>query len=262
MNEHNQPRSMSWLILLIAFAQPCLSSSFVLAEDEVLDDRVYWQAHRGGGTTDAPDNTMAAFAHTWGLGGIPEADIHTTSDGVIICLHDSTLARTTTAPGDIRKRNVKTLTFEQIRKWNAGEKFKPQFKGERVPSLEEVFRAMQEDPERQLYLDIKAVDLEQLGELIDVFGVNKQVLVASPRQSDCQTLKKITTGVRTMIWIGGSAGDIKRKFISVAGSEFEGLDQVQLHLNDGKGEASFRVSTRCGLPGTGTADVSQSRCGS
>ena len=240
MNNRHQRRGLCWLFLLAAFVQHSLNPSSVRAEAGELDDRVYWQAHRGGGTTDAPDNTMAAFVHTWGLGGIPEADIHTTSDGVIICIHDQTLARTTTAPADVRKRNVKTLTFEEIRKWDAGEKFKPEFKGERVPSLEEVFRAMQEDSERQVYLDIKAIDLTKLGELIDVFGVNHQVIIASPQQSDCQALKKITRGIRTMIWIGGSAGDIKRKFDSVARSEFAGLDQVQLHLHETKNNEAFR----------------------
>ena len=233
------------LAILLGIAQHLMSSISVQAGDQfpvdhVPVDRVYWQAHRGGGTTDAPDNTMAAFLYTWKLGGIPEADIHTTSDGVTICIHDNTLARTTTALKELSRTNVRNLTFDEIRKWDAGEKFKPEFKGERVPSLEEVFLAMQEKPGRQVYLDIKAVDLKKLGELIDVFGVNEQVLVASPRQSDCQSLKKITTGIRTMIWIGGSAGDIKRKFTRVVDSGFAGVDQVQLHLHDGKDNGSFR----------------------
>lgn len=209
-----------------------------LAEDS--EDRVYWQAHRGGGKTDAPDNTMAAFVYTWELDGIPEADIHTSSDGVIICIHDRTLARTTTAPQEVRNKNVRDLTFEEIRKWDAGEKFDPEFKGELVPSLEEVFNAMRGRQERQVYLDIKAVDLKKLGALIDHYQVNEQVLVASPRQSDCQTLKQLAHGIRTMVWIGGSAGDIKRKLARVIDSQFAGVDQVQLHLHKGKGRGPSR----------------------
>ena len=208
--------------------------------DKADGDRVFWQAHRGGGAKDAPDNTMAAFRYTWDLGGIPEADIRTTADGVVICLHDRTLSRTTTAPKDVRGKNVKTLTFEEIRKWDAGVKLREEFKGQRVPALEEVFTAMKEDPLRQVYLDIKAVDLKVLGELIDQYGVNKQVLIASPRQSDCQTLKKITKGLRTMIWIGGSPTDIKRRFAAVVDANFAGVDQVQLHLHDKKGNNPFR----------------------
>lgn len=228
------------LILLAGALLAGLRSAPVGADDGESDERVFWQAHRGGGTSDAPDNTMAAFAYTWNLGGIPEADIRTTSDGRIICLHDDNLARTTTAPQDIRRINVRNLTFAEVRKWDAGQKLRPEFKGERVPSLDEVFMAMKSDRDRQVYLDIKAVDLQQLGELIDQFGINRQVLIASPRQSDCQRLKKITMGLRTMIWIGGSSGDIKRRFARVVDSGFDGVDQVQLHLHDRKGNDKFR----------------------
>lgn len=219
---------------------PIESLRILPADAETVDDRVFWQAHRGGGTKDAPDNTMAAFTYTWDLGGIPEADIHTTADGVIICLHDRTLSRTTTAPKEIRDKDVKTLAFEEIRKWDAGIKVRDEFKGERVPALEEVFKAMKGHPQRQVYLDIKTVDLKMLGEMIDQYAVNEQVLIASPRQSDCQTLKQITKGLRTMIWIGGSPSDIKRKLTAVVDSQFAGVDQIQLHLHDKKDSSSFR----------------------
>lgn len=208
--------------------------------DKAVNDQVFWQAHRGGGIKDAPDNTMAAFKYTWNLGGIPETDIHTTADGVIICLHDRTLSRTTTAPKEIRNKDVKTLAFKEIRKWDAGAKFRGEFKGERVPALEEVFKAMKEHPQRQVYLDIKAVDLNTLGKLIHQYAVNKQVLIASPRQSDCQKLKQITKGLRTMIWIGGSSGDIKRKLATVVKSGFAGIDQIQLHLHKKKGNGPLQ----------------------
>ena len=99
---------------------------------------------------------------------------------------------------------------------------------------------MKGHPERQIYLDIKDVDLSLLGKMIDNYAINKQILIASPRQSDCATLKKITKDLRTMIWIGGSAKDIKKKFTSVVESAFVGVDQVQLHLNDKKEQSDWR----------------------
>ncbi|MCC9600559.1 glycerophosphodiester phosphodiesterase family protein [Stieleria sp. JC731] len=195
-------------------------------------DKVYWQAHRGGGAHEAPDNTIGAAMYTWNLGGIPEVDVRTTKDDVIICLHDATLARTTTAPQRLRNIKVKELDFAEVRKWDAGIGFSDDFKGEVVPMLEEVFQKMQEDQNRLVYLDIKDVDLAKLGQLIDQYRVNEQILIASPRQSDCKTLKSITKGLRTMIWIGGTAEEIKSKFDKVVQSEFDGVDQVQLHLHD------------------------------
>jgi glycerophosphoryl diester phosphodiesterase len=195
-------------------------------------DKVFWQAHRGGGAHDAPDNTLAAMQATWKLGGIPEADIRTTRDGVMICLHDNTPARTTTAPPELASLTVVELDFAQIRQWDAGVRFSPEYQGEKVPALLEVFNAMLADPQRELYMDIKEVDLIKLGRMIDSLGLGRQILVASSRQSECKTLKAAAHGVRSMLWIGGTAQEIEEKFIRAGQTGFDGLDQVQLHLND------------------------------
>jgi len=201
---------------------------------------IHWQAHRGGGAHDAPDNTMAAFQYAWSLGGIPEADIRTTLDSVIICLHDGTLARTTDAPAPIASVKIRTLRFEQVRRWDAGIKFDSAHQGERVPSLAEVFAAMKGFPQRQLYLDLKDVDLKKLGRMIDSLNLGKQILIASSHQDECRALKGLARRVRTMLWIGGSAGEIEEKFKRAADNGFDGLDQVQLHLNDNADSLRWR----------------------
>ena len=103
--------SLFVVILGVAVAQTARSES----EDLV----VHFQAHRGG-MREAPENTLAAYRYAWALGGIPEVDVCTTKDGVIICLHDATLARTTNAPADVKDVPVSELTFEDVRTWDAG----------------------------------------------------------------------------------------------------------------------------------------------
>lgn len=195
---------------------------------------IYWQAHRGGGAYEAPDNTMAANRYAWSLGGIPEADIRTTKDGVIVCLHDATPARTTTAPESVKDRRISEFDFAETRTWDAGSKFDAKFAGERIPSLEELFVEMRGRPERLVYLDLKDVDLRQLGQLIDRYGVNGQVIFTHNVRANCREMKQIAAGVRSMLWIGGSAERIKETYARQArDSEFAGLDQVQFHLNAG-----------------------------
>ena len=58
-------------------------------------------AHRGGSAL-APENTMAAFANGLALGadGV-ELDVHLSSDGVPVVIHDATVDRTTTGRGTV-----------------------------------------------------------------------------------------------------------------------------------------------------------------
>ncbi|RKN72379.1 glycerophosphodiester phosphodiesterase [Paenibacillus ginsengarvi] len=196
-------------------------------------DTVYWQAHRGGGAYEAPDNTMAANRYAWELGGIPEADIRTTRDGVIVCLHDSTPARTTTAPEAVSGRAISEFDYAETAEWDAGVKFDVRFAGERIPSLEQLFAEMQGKPERLAYLDLKQVDLADLGALIDRYGVNEQCIFTHNVQANCRQMKQIAAGVKSMLWIGGNPERIKRTYAEQARDlGFDGLDQVQFHLHD------------------------------
>lgn len=198
--------------------------------------KIFWQAHRGGGAYEAPDNTLAAFKYSWGLGGIPEGDVRSTKDGVIVCLHDDTPARTTTVPNSLKDRHISSFSYEEIRKWDAGIKFHERFKGEKIPSLEEVFVEMEGQPDRSAYLDLKEVDLIRLGELIDKYKVNNQIIFTHNLQENCIKMRSIAPGVKTMLWIGGNADSIKEKFNKALQSKLKGLDQVQIHLNPIKGQ--------------------------
>ncbi|MCJ8011996.1 glycerophosphodiester phosphodiesterase family protein [Paenibacillus sp. KQZ6P-2] len=200
---------------------------------------IYWQAHRGGGAYERPDNTMSANRYAWELGGIPEADIRTTNDGVIVCLHDETPARTTTAPDEVKNQLISEFTFAETRLWDAGIKFNEAFQGECIPSLEEVFQEMKGRPERMMYLDLKEVNLSDLGRLIDQYEVNRQVIFTHYIQDNCRQMKEIAREVRSMLWIGGNAEQRMEKFRLAASTGFEGLDQVQFHLKIAEGNEDW-----------------------
>jgi glycerophosphoryl diester phosphodiesterase len=91
------------------------------------------EAHRGD-STNAPENTLAAFAGALGL-GVPwiELDVHPAKDGTLVVIHDDTVDRTTHGIGA-----VCDLTAHELRRLDAGARFGPQFVGARIPLLVEV----------------------------------------------------------------------------------------------------------------------------
>lgn len=90
-----------------------------------------------GSCADRPPNTLAGVRRAAEAGAhAAEVDVRTTKDGVLVCVHDTTVDRTTDGRG-----KVADLTLADIKKLDAGAKFAAKFEGERVPTLREVLAA-------------------------------------------------------------------------------------------------------------------------
>jgi len=203
------------------------------------ENRISWQAHRGGGGLERPDNTLVSLEFGWRLGGIPEVDIRLTADGVIVCQHDNDLARTTDAPPEIAHREIIELTFAEIRKYDAGARFAEVYRGAKVPALYEVFERMRNDPAKMIYVDLKNYDpalfpalKAEFSRLVGEYGVAGRIIVCScDYELNCQ-MHHAVPGIHTMQWIGGSREAQIAVFEELASKRFACLDQIQLHLND------------------------------
>jgi glycerophosphoryl diester phosphodiesterase len=90
--------------------------------------------HRGASKY-APENTLAAFSLTFKLGAPAiELDAKLSSDGEVVVIHDPTVDRTTDGKGKVNE-----LTLHQLKVLDAGSFFSSKFKGEQIPTLDEVF---------------------------------------------------------------------------------------------------------------------------
>ena len=90
-----------------------------------------WRIAHRGFSARHPENTLRAFRAAEQLGvDMVECDVHRTSDGQLIVIHDASLDRTTDGRGPVRER-----TLEDLRRLDAGA-------GERLPTLEEVLAAV------------------------------------------------------------------------------------------------------------------------
>jgi glycerophosphoryl diester phosphodiesterase len=193
-------------------------------------DMVYFQAHRGG-LDEVPENTLAGFRYAWGIpGAVPEVDVRTTRDGVMVCIHDGTLARTTNAPEKVSHTPMSDLTFDEVRCWDAGIRFDMAYKGEKVPALTELLDLMVGSPGRELYLEVKEANLDALQDVLEPYGIVDRLIFVHGDQAMCGALQRRFGGARTMTWLSGDPPRIQERFGEVASSGFAGLTQLQLHL--------------------------------
>jgi glycerophosphoryl diester phosphodiesterase len=102
-------------------------------------------AHRGG-ADEAPENTLAAFAHATSLGyTYVETDVHVTSDGVVVAFHDDRLDRVTDKSGLISELTIDEVEAADAGYWytrEQGATFPFRGRGERVPRLEHVLATL------------------------------------------------------------------------------------------------------------------------
>ncbi|HEX6211558.1 MAG TPA: glycerophosphodiester phosphodiesterase family protein [Methylomirabilota bacterium] len=104
-------------------------------------------AHRGASAY-APEHTLASYRLALEQrADFIEQDLGLTGDGVLVCLHDPTLERTTnveevfperfrTVDG-ARRWFVRDFTLDEVRRLDAGAWFSPDFAGARVPTFQE-----------------------------------------------------------------------------------------------------------------------------
>jgi glycerophosphoryl diester phosphodiesterase len=138
--------------------------------------------HRGASGY-APEHTLASYRLAIAQkADFVEPDLAVTKDGILICLHDDTLERTTNIAEifpDRPSANVQTrapgkhwlandFTLEEIKRLDAGKWYKPEFAGEKVVAFQEMIDLVR--GKAGLYPELKSpalyrsrgVDVEQI----------------------------------------------------------------------------------------------------
>ena len=108
------------------------------------DSTVLNIGHRGASGY-APEHTIPAYDLALEQGAdYIEIDLQMTADGVLVAMHDDTLDRTATAPEGVPEEYCTGLviekTLEQIKQCDVGSWFGPEYAGEQIPTLEEIFQ--------------------------------------------------------------------------------------------------------------------------
>jgi glycerophosphoryl diester phosphodiesterase len=192
------------------------------------------QSHRGGGLL-TPENTIESFIETWELGAVPEADLRTTSDGVIVAFHDKNFARVVKdVHSGLREKGVQDVTFQELSALDVGSWKGDKFANQRVSRLAEILTLMRGHSNRMLYMDIKDVQLPQLADLVREFEVAEQVILAAPDEQLLRDWRKLVPHGQTLLWMGilykGDEGTLKQHVERLRDENFAGLTQLQIHV--------------------------------
>jgi glycerophosphoryl diester phosphodiesterase len=162
-------------------------------------------AHRGS-SKEAPENTMAAIKQAVNdLADFVEIDVQETADGVVVLGHDSSLRRVAGV-----NRTIGSYSLEELKGLDVGTWFSGDFKGEEIPTLEEVMEYCK--GKINLNIEIKSAGddsllPEKVALLIDKYQMNEQCVVTSSRFVYLSRIKKLDEKIRTGYIVSAAYGN-------------------------------------------------------
>ena len=163
-------------------------------------------AHRGL-VQHAPENTLPSFAAAIELGLSIELDVYQTRDAHLVVIHDKTLDRTTNGTGEVTE-----MTLAEIRKLDAGSWFDPRFAGEKVPTLEEVFKLVR-DRQRTpvtIALNMKVISPgieKHIVQLVEKYELFDQLFAFGQSSDSSRRFKQANPKLRTTVYLNDSQAD-------------------------------------------------------
>jgi glycerophosphoryl diester phosphodiesterase len=124
-------KRIGWLIIGIVLVMGVVAGATFLQAFNI-DRPVEITGHRGTKVR-APENTLSAVRHAIAEGAdFAEIDVQTTADGVVVLLHDDDLMRVASL-----NRRLRDLTYRELQDIDVGSWFAPEFRDERIPTLQE-----------------------------------------------------------------------------------------------------------------------------
>jgi len=179
-------------------------------------------AHRGA-SGHAPENTLVAFQKAVEMGAhMIELDVHLSLEQELVVIHDRLLQRTTGHRGSVGSAPLKVL-----KALDAGSWFNARYRGEKIPTLEEVFALI--DNRVRLNIEIKKglrayPDLEK--KLLDCLEGNPQnepPLLSCFDESILQRLRKLDANIPIgYLFEKGAADRVIRKALKLGAASVQG----------------------------------------
>lgn len=194
-------------------------------------------AHRGA-CAHAPENTLPAFelALRQGADGV-ELDAKLSADGQVVVIHDASVDRTTNGHGRVRD-----LSAAELQALDAGRSSSGEFRGARIPRLEEVLETIGKrgiiNVELTNYFTPHDELVETTCALIKKHNMQRQVLFSSFYAANLKKAARLLPEVpRGLLALRGWMGAWARSFVF----DFGDFQALHAHITDTHPEQVQRV---------------------
>lgn len=160
-------------------------------------------AHRGWSGR-APENTMAAIRMALTAPDIEwiEIDVQLSKDAVPVVIHDFTLRRTTNGRGEVRN-----WTAAELSTLDAGSWFSPAYKGEPIPTLDEVLEETKGRCKLNIELKTDGIRYPYIEEIVldrvSKHGMMGDIVLTSFHVGALHRVRALSDSVRTGLILDG-----------------------------------------------------------
>ena len=191
------------LLLLGVYSYNAIYNGTIRADSSLFHVQI--TSHRGS-SLQAPENTIPAIELAIeNLSDYIEIDIQMTKDGEMVLLHDKTLRRTAGVD-----KKLQDMTYEEVKRLDAGQWFGDEFKGACIPSLAEVMDIVK--GKANLNIEMKRNSsggdmAAALVEMIEEYDMEKQCVVTSTDHDYLEQVKELNPDIRTGYIITAAYGN-------------------------------------------------------
>lgn len=205
-------------------------------------------AHRGGARK-APENTLSALAYAKEQrADYAEIDVQETKEGVVVLLHDTSLKRTTGV-----NKKIWELNYFQLQELDAGAHFGKEFKGERIPTLQQAVDFCGNELQLNVEIKYNGENQDIVKRVVKIFETNDIVdtaILSSMNYNFLREAKELNPDIRTSYVMSMSYGSmidlVYADYVSIK-STYITKELVEETHAMGKSIHAWTVNTQWGM---------------
>lgn len=183
------------VILIVVMVSIMVADNYSIRRFTVQGKNVKIIGHRGSSKR-APENTISSILYAAeDKADYAELDVQETKDGVVVLMHDKDLKRVAKV-----EKNTSEILYNDVKKIDLGSIYSKKFKGERIPTLDEVMKASKGKIKLDIEIKNYQDDTELVKKVVQIIKENNsedECLVCSFDYLALVKVKKLGPKIRT-----------------------------------------------------------------